>query len=144
MAHRPPICGYCAAKNVLPKRECVMLEQYLPIVLFIGIAIAFALGNFIFSNLIGKRKPGGAKEEPYECGIPAKGSARIQYSVKFYMIALLFLLFDMETMFIIIWSLVFKDPALQLFSLIEMGVFVFILLVGYAYAWRKGALSWVE
>jgi NADH-quinone oxidoreductase subunit A len=121
-----------------------MLEQFLPVVLLIAIAIAFALGNFLFSNLIGKRNHSGAKDQPYECGIPAKGSARIQYSVKFYMIALLFLLFDMETMFIIIWSLVFKDPVLQVFSLIEMSVFVAILLVGYAYAWKKGALDWVD
>lgn len=121
-----------------------MLEQFLPIVLLVGVAIAFGLGTIIVSGLIGRRSHGGAKNMPYECGIPPIGSARIRYSVKFYMIALLFLLFDMETMFIIVWALVYKDPLLQVFSLIEMSVFVAILLVGYAYAWKKGALQWVE
>ncbi|GAB4311266.1 MAG: NADH-quinone oxidoreductase subunit A [Candidatus Sumerlaeia bacterium] len=121
-----------------------MLEQFMPIALLICVALAFGLGTIIMSGLIGRRSHGGAKDAPYECGIPGKGTARIRYSVKFYMVALLFLLFDMETMFIIVWALVYKDPALQVFSLIEMGTFVAILLVGYAWAWKKGALQWVE
>src|SRR5690606_30434467 len=121
-----------------------MLEQFLPIALLVGVGVGFGLANIIVSGLIGKRSHAGAKNLPYECGVPSVGSARVRYSVKFYMIALLFLLFDMETMFIIIWALVYKDPFLQVFSLIEMSVFMAILLVGYAYAWKKGALQWVD
>jgi NADH-quinone oxidoreductase subunit A len=105
-------------------------------------AVAFAVGAIVVSSLLTPRRRNPAKQEPYECGIPVQTPARIQISVKYYLLALLFLLFDMETMFILAWAVTFDDPSLRVFSLIEMAVFIGILLVGYAYAWRKGALQW--
>jgi NADH-quinone oxidoreductase subunit A len=116
--------------------------QYWPVLLVTVGALIFALGAIILSALLTKRHPNPVKQEPYECGIPVLAPARIQVSVKYYLLALLFLLFDMETMFILAWAVTFDDPTLRLFSLIEMAVFIGILLVGYVYAWRKGALQW--
>jgi NADH-quinone oxidoreductase subunit A len=116
--------------------------QYWPVLLMTAAAVAFAVGAILFSSLLTIQRPNPVKQEPYECGIPVQSPARIQISVKYYLIALLFLLFDMETMFILAWAVTFRDPALRTASLIEMAVFIGILLVGYAYAWRKGALKW--
>lgn len=116
--------------------------EYWPVLLVVMGAFAFAIGTIVVSALLTPRRPNPAKQEPYECGIPVLGPARVQISIKYYLVALLFLLFDMETMFIIVWAVTFKDPAMRVFSLIEMAVFIGILLVGYAYAWRKGALRW--
>jgi len=116
--------------------------QYWPVVLSLFAALIFAVGAIVVSSLLTPRRPNPAKQEPYECGIPVLAPARIQISVKYYLIALLFLLFDMETMFILVWAVVFRDPALQVPSLIEMAIFIGILLVGYVYAWRKGAFQW--
>jgi NADH-quinone oxidoreductase subunit A len=116
--------------------------DYWPVLLVVVGAFAFAIGTVIVCALLTVRRPNPVKQEPYECGIPILGPARIQVSVKYYLIALLFLLFDMETMFILAWAVLFRDPALRIFSLIEMAIFIGILLVGYVYAWRKGALEW--
>ena len=116
--------------------------QYWPVLLMTAAAVAFAVGAIVLSSLLTVRRPNPVKQEPYECGIPTGSPARIQISVKYYLIALLFLLFDMETMFILAWAVTFRDPELRAASLIEMAVFIGILLVGYAYAWRKGALQW--
>ncbi len=116
--------------------------QYWPVVLVIGAAIAFGVGAIVLSDLLTPGRPNPVKQEAYECGVPVLAPAAIQVSVKYYLLALLFLLFDMETMFVLAWAVVFKDPAWRLASLIEMAVFIGILLVGYAYAWRKGALEW--
>ena len=116
--------------------------EYWPVVLILCAAIVFAIGAIWLSSLVTPRRPNPVKQEPYECGMPVLSPARIQISVKYYLLALLFLLFDMETMFILIWAVVFRDPALRMVSLIEMAVFIGILLVGFVYAWRKGALEW--
>lgn len=117
-----------------------MLETYLPILVLIFIALAFATGSVIFSRLIGQKKPSAVKLAPYECGMPPVGSARERVSVKFYIIAMLFIIFDIEAVFLYPWAVVFKR--LGLFGLAEMGVFIAILLVGFAYVWKKGALEW--
>jgi NADH-quinone oxidoreductase subunit A len=117
-----------------------MLESYLPILVLIAIALMFALGSVIFSFLIGPKKPSAVKLAPYECGMPLVGTARQRFSVKFYIVAMLFILFDIETVFLYPWAVVFKD--LGMFGFVEMGVFILILLVGYVYVWKKGALEW--
>ena len=117
-----------------------MLESYLPILILILIAIAVGLGSVVFSRLIGPQKPNAIKLAPYECGMPPVGSARERVSVKFYIIAMLFILFDIEAVFLYPWAVMFKR--LGLFGFIEMGVFIAILLVGYVYVWKKGALEW--
>lgn len=117
-----------------------MLETYLPIMVLIGIALAFAVGSVVFSRLVGMKKPSAVKLAPYECGMPPVGSARERFSVKFYIIAMLFIIFDIEAVFLYPWAVVFKK--LGMFGFLEMGVFIVILLVGYIYVWKKGALEW--
>lgn len=117
-----------------------MLDIYLPILVVIGIAFAFALGSVVFSRLIGVKKPTELKLSPYECGMPLLQGAEQRFSVKFYIIAMLFILFDIECVFLYPWAVMFKR--LGIFGFVEMGVFIIILLVGFIYVWKKGALEW--
>ncbi|MGC9518465.1 MAG: NADH-quinone oxidoreductase subunit A [Desulfuromonadaceae bacterium] len=117
-----------------------MLESYLPILVLIALALLFALGSVAFSFIFGPRKPDEVKLAPYECGMPLIGTAREQFSVKFYIVAMLFIVFDIEVVFLYPWALMFKQ--LGVFGFVEMGVFILILLVGYVYVWKKGALEW--
>ena len=117
-----------------------MLGTYLPIMLLILIAIAFGLGSVVFSSLIGQKKYSKVKMAPYECGCEPIGTARERFPIKFYMIAMLFILFDIEAVFLYPWAILYEK--LGLFGLVEMGIFVVILFVGYIYVWKKGALEW--
>ena len=117
-----------------------MLGAYLPIMLLLVIAICFGLGAMIFSAFVGPKKASALKLSPYECGCEPVGSARERFSIKFYIIAMFFILFDIEAVFMYPWSIVFKRLGVP--GLIEMGVFIAILLVGYIYIWKKGALEW--
>ena len=94
----------------------------------------------LLSWLIGQRKPTRAKMSPYECGMEPIGDARQRFSVKFYMVAMLFILFDVEAIFLYPWAIILKD--LKMFGFWEMLVYVGIVLVGYVYVWRKGVLDW--
>ena len=117
-----------------------MLRTYIPIFLFVLIALGFAIFTILFSRLVHPHKAGAVKLEPYECGIEAVGDARDRYSIRYYLIAMLFVIFDVETIFMFPWAVSLDE--LALFGLIEMLVFLFILVVGYFYAWQKGALEW--
>ncbi|NJD92177.1 MAG: NADH-quinone oxidoreductase subunit A [Geobacter sp.] len=117
-----------------------MLGAYLPIILLLVIAVCFGLGSVVFSSLIGQKKLSPVKLQPYECGCEPVGSAQERFSIKFYLIAMLFILFDIECVFLYPWAVLFKR--LGVFGLMEMGVFVVILFVGYIYVWKKGALEW--
>jgi NADH-quinone oxidoreductase subunit A len=117
-----------------------MLESYLPILVLIGVAVAFAAGSVIMSRLIGQRKPSAVKFAPYECGMPPVGSAHDRFSVKFYLVAVAFIVFDIEVVFLYPWAVVFKQ--LGLYGALTMGFFVFVLIVGFVYDWKKGALEW--
>jgi NADH-quinone oxidoreductase subunit A len=117
-----------------------MLGAYLPILVLVVIAVCFGLGSVIFSSLIGPKKPSQVKLAPYECGCDPVGTARERFSIKFYLIAMLFILFDIEAVFLYPWAVLFKR--LGMFGLMEMGVFIVILFVGYVYVWKKGALEW--
>ena len=117
-----------------------MLGAYLPILVLVIIAVCFGMGSLVFSTLIGQKKPSKVKLAPYECGCEPVGSARERFSIKFYLIAMLFILFDIEAVFLYPWSVIFKR--LGMFGLMEMGVFIAILFVGYVYVWKKGALEW--
>jgi NADH-quinone oxidoreductase subunit A len=121
-------------------RSCSMLESYLPILILIGIAVAFAAGSVVMSRLIGVRKPSAVKLAPYECGMPPVGSAHERFSVKFYLVAVAFIVFDIEVVFLYPWAVVFKK--LGLYGAAAMGFFVFVLIVGFVYDWKKGALEW--
>jgi NADH-quinone oxidoreductase subunit A len=119
------------------------MVEYLPILIYVGVAIAFPIATFVASRLLRPFKPDtAAKYAPYECGIEPVTDARERYSIQYYIISVLFVIFDVETIFLFPWAVKYRE--LALFGLIEMLVFIAILVVGYAYAWRKGALEWVS
>ena len=117
-----------------------MLSQYIPIAIFVLVATGFAAFTLVFTSLIHPSKYNKVKLEPYECGIEPNTDARDRYSVRYYLIAMLFVIFDVETIFMFPWAVMLDE--LALFGLIEMVIFLAILVVGYAYAWKKGALDW--
>jgi NADH-quinone oxidoreductase subunit A len=117
-----------------------LLRDYLPILIVLVIVIAVGIGMVFASALLGPKKPSPEKNAPYECGIIPAEDARKSVWVRFYMIAMLFILFDIETVFLYPWAVIYRK--LGLFGLGEMATFLVILIVGYAYAWKKGALSW--
>lgn len=117
-----------------------MLGAYLPILLLGLVAFGFGLVSIVMSSLIGQKKFTPVKMKPYECGCDPVGTARERFSIKFYLIAMLFILFDIEAVFLYPWAVLYKK--LGLFGLAEMGVFIVILFVGYIYVWKKGALEW--
>jgi NADH-quinone oxidoreductase subunit A len=115
--------------------------DYLPIFIYILLAIAIGCGGIIgLSALLGPRRPNKIKLMPYECGVDPVGSPRERFPIKFYVVGMIFLLFDIEVVFMIPWAVNFKQ--LGMFGLIEMIIFIAILGVGYLYLWRKGALDW--
>ncbi len=117
-----------------------MLAEFLPIGVVLLLGILVAAGLLLVSNLLGQKKPSPAKNAVYECGVPLLEGARKRYPVKFFLIAMLFILFDIEVAFLFPWAVVFRK--LGLFGFVEMAVFVAILLVGFVYIWRKGGLEW--
>jgi len=117
-----------------------MLGAYLPILLLVIVAIGFGLVSLVASSLIGQKKISAVKLAPYESGCEPVGTARERFSIKFYLIAMLFILFDIEAVFLYPWAILYKK--LGVFGLVEMGVFIVILFVGYIYVWKKGALEW--
>jgi len=116
------------------------LQAYAPLVLQLLIAVVLASLLVSLSALIGWRKPSRAKQQAYECGMEPTGDAREPFSVKFYLVAMVFILFDVEAIFLYPWAYVFRD--LKLYGFVEMMLYIFILLVGYIYLWKKGALDW--
>ena len=114
--------------------------EWLPVAMVIALASAMAIGLAMVSNFLGIKRPSSEKLMPYECGVPPVGSANERHSVRFYLIAMLFILFDIEVVFLYPWSTVFHG--LGWFGLWEMAVFIAILVLGYIYAWKKGALEW--
>lgn len=114
--------------------------DYLPILVLLVVVIAFAMIALVLSAIVGPHHPTPSKLAPYESGMPPIGSARRRFPVKFYLTAVLFILFDIEIIFFYPWAVLFRQ--LQLFGLIEMGVFVLVLLIAYIYVWRKGGFDW--
>jgi NADH-quinone oxidoreductase subunit A len=123
------------------------LKDYLPILLMFIVAVGFAVSNILLSQLVGQRKATRTKLMPYECGKDPVGSARERFSVKFYLIGMIFILFDIEVIFLVPWAVVFKRlvaEGLSTLAYTEMMLFVGLLLVGYIYVVRKGAFDWSE
>jgi NADH-quinone oxidoreductase subunit A len=114
--------------------------RYLPLLIHLLLAGALAGVIVLLSWLIGYRRPTRAKLSPYECGMPPVGDARQRFSVKFYMVAMLFILFDVETVFLYPWAVILRD--LKMFGFLEMMVYIGVVLVGLFYIWRKGVLDW--
>lgn len=117
-----------------------MLQDYLPIAVLIALSTIFAFLVVVIGHLLGPRRPTARKAAPYESGMKPIGPGTRRMPVRFYLIAVLFILFDIEVVFFLPWAVVFRQ--LGVFGLIEMFVFILILLVGYVYAWKKGALEW--
>lgn len=117
-----------------------LLQQYIPIAVLVGIALFFAVVLVVLSLSLGPRRPTARKLAPYESGIAPIGEAQRRLPVKFYLIAVLFILFDIEIIFLLPWAVTFRQ--LGLFGLVEVLVFVVILLIGYVWIWKKGALEW--
>ena len=116
------------------------MKAYLPILLFLLIAIGFAGGTILMSTIIVPRRSNRVKNAPYECGVDPVGTARERFSIKFYLVAVLFILFDIEAVFLYPWAVAFRQ--LGLYGLIEMALFIVVLLVGYLYVLKKRALDW--
>ena len=116
------------------------MAGYIPILMFILVAAAFPLATLVLASLVRPNNPDPVKSAAYECGVEAAGEARGRYSVAYYVIAVLFVVFDVEVIFLFPWAVRFE--ALGVFGLIEMVIFIGILVLGYLYAWKKGALEW--
>jgi NADH-quinone oxidoreductase subunit A len=117
-----------------------MLIEYLAVLIFIAINVVSALFFVAVSYFLGQRKPTAVKQATYECGMTTIGSSFRRIPIKFYIIAMLFLLFDIELVFLYPWAVVFKE--FKVFAFVSMVVFIGILLIAYIYIWKKGALEW--
>ena len=118
-----------------------MLPDYFYILLFLNVGIAFVGSAFVVSWLLRPKVAENiVKNSPYECGEIIKGTSRIQFNVRYYLFALIFVVFDVEVLFIVPWAVVFKQ--LGMVAYVEMLIFIFILTLGLLYAWKKGALEW--
>jgi NADH-quinone oxidoreductase subunit A len=119
-------------------------EVYFPVLVQVLIAVAVATGLIGVSYLLGKKVKNKAKDTPYESGIVPTGNANERFSVKFYLVAMLFILFDIEVVFLFPWAVVYRDLAREsrMFPFIEMFVFITLVLAGFFYIWKKGALDW--
>lgn len=117
-----------------------MLENYLPVLIFMVVGVVAGLIAPILGFLLGPRRPDPAKLSPYECGFEAFDDTRSPFDVRYYLVAILFIIFDLETAFLVPWSVVFRQ--LGWVGIISMGVFLGLLTVGFIYEWKKGALEW--
>ena len=117
-----------------------MLENYLPILLFILVGLAFGIVPIMAGRLLAPNKPDSEKLSPYECGFEAFEDARMKFDVRYYLVAILFILFDLEIAFLFPWAVVLEE--IGLFGFVAMVIFLGILVVGFIYEWMKGALEW--
>ena len=122
------------------------MENYFPILMFVLVGVAVGVLPVAMGFILAPSRPDQEKLSPYECGFEAFEDARMKFDVRFYLIAILFILFDLEIAFLFPWASIFKDivatESIKVFGFVEMLVFVAILVVGYVYAWAKGALEW--
>ena len=122
------------------------MENYFPILMFVLVGVAIGVLPVAMGFILAPSRPDPEKLSPYECGFEAFEDARMKFDVRYYLIAILFILFDLEVAFLFPWATIFKDivatESIKLFGFVEMLVFVAILVVGYIYAWAKGALEW--
>ena len=117
-----------------------MLENYFPILLFILVGLGVGLGPLIIGKIVSPSRPDSEKNSPYECGFEAFEDARMKFDVRYYLVAILFILFDLEIAFLFPWAVVLQEIGLAGF--LAMMLFLFVLVVGFVYEWMKGALEW--
>jgi NADH-quinone oxidoreductase subunit A len=132
----------CTTSSVADRllRSAAMLSGYAPILFFFGICAAFAVFAQLLNAVLGPKRPSPTKDLPYESGMVPRESARRRFSVSFYVTAMLFIIFDVESIFLFPWATIVRE--LKVFGIVEMGIFIATLLVGLLYVWRKGALRW--
>jgi NADH-quinone oxidoreductase subunit A len=122
-----------------------MLQSYIPILILVAVVLGFVAVNLLISELVGRRRVNVGKLEAYECGMAPVGSARLRLSIHFYLVAVLFIIFDVESVFLVLWAVGathFKAAGVGVFVLAEILAFVAILGLALAYVWRKGGLEW--
>ena len=122
-----------------------MLQPYVPILVLLGMVVAFAIGNLLLSELVGRPRRGVSKNVAYECGMSAQGDARLRLSIHFYLVAVLFIVFDVESLLLIPWVVAadaFSQAGVGGAVFLQVTAFLVVLAVGLAYEWRKGGLSW--
>ena len=117
-----------------------MLAEYFPILLFLIVAAGVGVAPVVLGKLLGPSRPDPEKLSPYECGFEAFEDARMKFDVRYYLIAIQFIVFDLEIIFIVPWTLVFQELGPR--ALVTMGLFVGMLFLGFVYVWKKGALEW--
>lgn len=117
-----------------------MLENYFPVLLFVIVGLAVGVGPMVLGWLLAPNYPDSAKLSPYECGFEAFEDARMKFDVRYYLVAILFILFDLEIAFLFPWAIVLEE--IGLFGYLAMVLFLAILVVGFVYEWKKGALEW--
>ncbi|HRL38186.1 NADH-quinone oxidoreductase subunit A [Comamonas denitrificans] len=116
------------------------LDQYLPVLLFILVGSLVGIGPLVLGYILGPNRPDEAKNSPYECGFEAFEDARMKFDVRYYLVAILFILFDLELAFLLPWAVALGDVGLAGF--VAVLIFLAVLVVGFAYEWKKGALDW--
>ncbi|HKA34843.1 MAG TPA: NADH-quinone oxidoreductase subunit A [Candidatus Binatia bacterium] len=116
-----------------------MSDPFFPVLVLFVFAACVVLALLIIAQTIGPKRMTAVKAEPFESGNPPKGDARVRFPVKFYLVAMLFLIFDLEAVFLYPWAVSFRS--LGVFGLVEMGIFMLIVVIGFVYAWKKGALD---
>jgi NADH-quinone oxidoreductase subunit A len=131
IANPPPMGGV---------REIRMLEGYLPILVFLVVGAVVGIVPLVLGMAVGPRKPDAAKDSPYECGFEAFEDSRLKFDVRFYLVAILFIIFDLEIAFLFPWAVALDE--IGLFGLLAMALFLTILVIGFIYEWKKGALEW--
>lgn len=117
-----------------------MLENYLPILIFVIISVLFGIAPIAIGAILSPKKPNATKLAPFECGFPAFEDARLPFDVRFYLVAILFIIFDLETAFLFPWAVSLRE--IGWFGFIAGTLFILLLLVGFIYEWKKGALEW--
>jgi NADH-quinone oxidoreductase subunit A len=117
-----------------------MLAEYLPVLVFLSVGFAMAVIMLLLGAMMAPRRPDAAKDSPFECGFEAFEDARMKFDVRYYLVAILFIIFDLEIAFLFPWAVVLDK--IGLFGLIAMGIFLSILIIGFIYEWKKGALEW--
>lgn len=118
-----------------------MLENYLPVLIFIAVGLGVGLVMlFLGGYMLAPHKPDPAKNSPFECGFEAFEDARMKFDVRYYLVAILFIIFDLEIAFLFPWAIVLSD--IGVFGIVAMGIFLGILVIGFIYEWKKGALEW--
>ena len=117
-----------------------MLTEYLPVLLFLLVSIIFSIGVLSLSFIVSPKKPSNEKLSPYECGFEPFDDARTKFDIRFYLVALLFIIFDLEVAFLFPWAISLEN--IGLFGYFSMMIFLIILTIGFIYEWKKGALEW--